>query len=135
MNAAHFTLKACAGSSQGLLGYSLSRVEPGDELRILKGGKVPFILRPKAMTMVDTNLETGEASALPVDVGVPTYELIGAAFVLGLMDAKSSTCWGTRRRENGHCHSPRWTESYWYIFQIEVILSRCVCHSKHTAAP
>jgi hypothetical protein len=49
---------------------------------------MPFILRPKAMTIPHTNLATGEASKLPVDAGMPTYELVGEAFVLGLMDGE-----------------------------------------------
>ena len=40
------------------------------------------------MTIPHTDLETGEAFELPVDAGVPTYELVGEAFVLGLMDGE-----------------------------------------------
>jgi hypothetical protein len=83
-----FYTRPCAGSSQGLLCLSVNTTRSGDELWILKGGKMPFILRPKAMTISHTDLETGEASELPVDAGMPTYELVGEAFVLGLMDGE-----------------------------------------------
>jgi hypothetical protein len=88
------------GSSHGLLGYSVLRARPGDELWILKGGKMPFILRPKAVTVPITDLETGEASEHPVNTGMPTYELVGEAFVLGLMDGEIIDMLGeTPRRE------------------------------------
>ena len=88
------------GSSHGLLGYSVITARPGDELWILKGGKMPFILRPKAVTIPITDLETGEAFEHPVNAGMPTYELVGEAFVLGLMDGEIIDMLGeTPRRE------------------------------------
>jgi hypothetical protein len=83
-----FYTKPCAGSSHGLLGLSHATAKPGDELWILKGGKMPFVLRPIPMTIPSTNLTTGETKALPVNAGMPTYELLGEAFVLGLMDGE-----------------------------------------------
>ena len=88
------------GSSHGLLGYSVLTARPGDELWILKGGSMPFILRPKAVRMPITNLETGEAFEHSVDAGMPTYELVSEAFVLGLMDGEIIDMLGeTPRRE------------------------------------
>lgn len=83
-----FYTKPCTGSSHGLLGLSHATAKPGDELWILKGGKMPFVLRPIPMTIPSTNLTTGETKALPVNAGMPTYELLGEAFVLGLMDGE-----------------------------------------------
>ena len=77
-----------ADSSQGLLGYGPNTTTLGDELWMLKGGKVLYILRSKSMKVSSTDLRTGETRALPVDVGVPTYELVGEIFVLGLMDGE-----------------------------------------------
>jgi hypothetical protein len=76
------------GDHIGLLGYGLDTADVGDELWILKGGKVPYVLRPKAMTVPSVDLVTGEANDLPVDIGMPTYELVCEAFVLGLMDGE-----------------------------------------------
>jgi hypothetical protein len=96
----HFYTAPGKGSSHGLLGYSVITARPGDELWILKGGKMPFILRPKAVTIPTTDLETGKAFEHPVNAGMPTYGLVGEAFVLGLMDGEIIDMLGeTPRRE------------------------------------
>ena len=52
------------------------------------------------MTIPMTDLETGEAFENPVNAGMPTYELVGEAFVLGLMDGEIIDMLGeTPRRE------------------------------------
>ena len=84
----HFYTTPGPGWSQGLLGYGPGRARPSDELWMLKGGKVLYILRRKDIEVNSIDLGTGKAKALPVDVGVRTYELVGEAFVLGLMDGE-----------------------------------------------
>ena len=95
-----FHTRPTSPSSEGLLGFCRINGQPGDELWMLKGGKVLYLLRPKPMTIPSADLTTSEPMNLPVDVGVPTYQFVCEAFVLGLMDGEIIDMMGdTPKRE------------------------------------
>ena len=79
-------------TSAGLMGLAVQETEIGDEIWLLRGGRVLYAPRPlvaveKTHAMV--NLGSGDLSTTTVHLGETVYELVGEAFVLGLMDGET----------------------------------------------
>ncbi|KAF0330026.1 HET-domain-containing protein [Colletotrichum asianum] len=64
-------------TERGYVGIGPPNLAEGDEVWVLSGGKVPFILRPS----------TGDES--PRSSATPLFTLIGDAFVYGIMDGEA----------------------------------------------
>ena len=77
---------------EGLCGLGPSWAQAGDELWILKGAKLPVILRrgqaTEQLTKTMLNLETGELSERTIAQGDSVHKIVGECFVLGLMDGQ-----------------------------------------------
>ena len=80
-------------TSAGLMGLAVQELEIGDELWLLRGGRVLYALRPvvtmEEKTHAAVNLGSGEASTMIIQAGETVYELVGEAFMLGLMDGEA----------------------------------------------
>lgn len=64
-------------TKRGYVGVGPPNLVEGDEVWVLSGGKVPFILRPT----------TGDKS--PRSSATPLFSLTGDAFVYGIMDGEA----------------------------------------------
>ena len=89
---APFRTSAGAGEGDGLYGLGPAWAGPGDEVWILQGASVPFILRPhpsprKIWSNV-ADLSNGTTKREVYDTGETLYFNIGECFVLGLMDGE-----------------------------------------------
>lgn len=87
-----YSTKSMAGQNRyGIVGLGPLRIEAGDELWVLSGASVPFILRPSSVKVntndftLDTNTGTAEMKQHEINQSL-VYEVVGETFVLGLMD-------------------------------------------------
>ena len=89
---APFRTRASAGEADGLYGLGPAWAGPSDEVWILQGASVPFILRPhpspvKIWSNV-ADLSTGATEREVYKAGETLHFNIGECFVLGLMDGE-----------------------------------------------
>lgn len=75
-------------TKKGYLGNACQHVEVGDEVYILQGGRLPFVLRrDKEVQGIPT--ATGQNDYLPVHRTLQGYKLIGGdAYVHGVCDGQ-----------------------------------------------
>jgi hypothetical protein len=87
-----FETKPQCNDGQGLIGLGPGQAKPGDEVWMLKGGKVLYILRPKYIRehqiLRTLNLVNGECRDEKYSEDDLVYEFIGESFILGLMDGE-----------------------------------------------
>jgi hypothetical protein len=81
-----------SSDSQGLMGLGPHDAKVSDQVWMLQGGKVLYVLRQKAITEAvayrSLDLSTGCSEEMVVVTGDVVYELVGECFVLGLMDGE-----------------------------------------------
>lgn len=89
-----FMLKPIEGDLQGVFGIGAKGVQEDDEVWVLKGGKMLYLLRPWILPK-DTcvrNLDVTGCLNSPHGVtlaaGTTMYQLVGECFVLGLLDGE-----------------------------------------------
>lgn len=83
---------AAYSDGQGLMGLGPQNARMGDEVWMLKGGKVLYVLRPmtvsEAVTYHSLDLSTGHSEDEAAAPGDVVYKLVGECFILGLMDGR-----------------------------------------------
>ncbi|KAI1622905.1 heterokaryon incompatibility protein-domain-containing protein [Exophiala viscosa] len=91
-----FSLKPSHSASDGnnIWGLGPGWAQAGDEVWLLSGAKVPFVLRPRHQDVQRTlggcilDLHTGIVKAYGPDAGQVAFEIVGECFILGLMDGE-----------------------------------------------
>lgn len=72
------------------MGLGPHNAKAGDQVWMLKGGKVLYVLRQKVITEAviyrSLDLSTGSSEEMVVAPDDVVYELVGECFVLGLLD-------------------------------------------------
>lgn len=66
----------------GYIGNGPPRVRPGDEIYVLPGGKMPFVLRRGTMGEIGSSLDSDFQSH---------HKLVGDCYVHGIMDGEAMT--------------------------------------------
>ena len=87
-----FRTRADSNDSDVLLGIGPESMRGGDEVWLLKGGSVLYILRPLLTeprgTLQVLDCTGANTTILNIRKGGSTYELVGEAFIHGLMDGE-----------------------------------------------
>lgn len=73
----------------GFLGLGPKEAKIGDEVFVLKGGRVPFVLRREEKLIYTFTKSRAEGGQIGDRVGNPAFTLIGDCYVHGIMDGEA----------------------------------------------
>ncbi|KAI1415164.1 HET-domain-containing protein [Hypoxylon sp. FL1857] len=80
-------------TESGMVGIGPAKCREGDEIHVLPGSSVPFILRPNASARLYEDCSTdgaeGEMSIATSPPSIPSYSVIGDGFLHGIMDGEA----------------------------------------------
>ncbi|OTA92627.1 hypothetical protein M434DRAFT_74249, partial [Hypoxylon sp. CO27-5] len=80
-------------TESGVVGMGPAKCQSGDEVHVLRGSKVPYILRPETPARLEGScIRNGAEDGISVRTSrssIPSYSVIGDGFLYGIMDGEA----------------------------------------------